>query len=45
MRPDEARSDDDRAPLLGSWARWYIVVLATLTARVTLFAWLAHHYR
>jgi hypothetical protein len=37
--------DDGRAPLLGSWARWYILVLATLTALVTVFAALSHHYR
>jgi hypothetical protein len=37
--------DDERAPLLGSWSRWYALVLMTLAALVAGFAALAHHYR
>jgi K+ transporter len=41
MPPD----DEDRAPLLGTWRRWYIVVLATLAAIVAGFAYLSAAYR
>lgn len=44
MRPP-SDDGDERAPLLGSWARWYLLVLATLTALVTAFAALSRHYR
>ncbi len=40
MRPD----DDAPAPLLGSWPRWYAVVLGTLAALVALFWWLSVHF-
>lgn len=42
------RRDDDadaRAPLFGSWPRWYAVVLGTLAALIAVFAALSHHYR
>ncbi len=40
------RDDDEaRAPLLGSWRRWYLVVLGTMAALVALFAYLTVHYR
>jgi hypothetical protein len=45
MPPDLEGPDDDRAPLLGTWRRWYLVVLATLAAIVALFAYLSAHYR
>ena len=44
MPPDRS-GGEGRAPLLGSWRRWYVVVLATLAALVALFAWLSAHYR
>jgi hypothetical protein len=37
--------DDERAPLLGTWRRWYVVVLATLAAIVAGFAYLSAVYR
>jgi hypothetical protein len=40
MPPD----DETRAPLLGSWRRWYVVVLATLAALVALFEFLTAYY-
>ncbi|MDB4966787.1 MAG: hypothetical protein JWN44_2476 [Myxococcales bacterium] len=40
-----AAEDGARAPLLGTWRRWYIVVLATMAALVALFAALSYHYR
>ncbi|HEX8954299.1 MAG TPA: hypothetical protein VF945_20740 [Polyangia bacterium] len=43
--PPERKSDEERAPLLGTWRRWYAVVLATLAALVALFAFLSAHYR
>jgi hypothetical protein len=42
MRPDEER---EPAPLLGTWRRWYAVVLGTLAALVALFEWLSVRYR
>jgi hypothetical protein len=42
MPPD---LDENRAPLLGTWRRWYIVVLATLAAIIALFAFLSAHYQ
>jgi hypothetical protein len=43
MPPDGV--DEKRAPLVGTWRRWYVVVLTTLAALVALFAWLSAHYR
>jgi hypothetical protein len=40
MPPD----DESRAPLLRTWRRWYLVVLATLAALVALFEFLTVHY-
>ena len=37
--------DEERAPLLGTWRRWYVVVAATLAALVALFAYLSAVYR
>jgi hypothetical protein len=46
MPPDSPVSDDDeRAPLLGTWRRWYTLVLAVMGVLVTLFAWASAHYR
>ena len=47
MPPDDRDGSDDenRAPLLGSWRRWYIVVLGTLAALIALFEYLSVHYR
>ena len=39
------RDDDDRAPLFGTWRRWYALVLGTLAALIGLFAALSRHYR
>ncbi len=43
--PPEPRLDDERAPLLGSWRRWYLLVLGTLAVLVAVFAALSRHYR
>ncbi len=40
MRPD----DESRAPLMGTWRRWYLVVLLTMGALVALFEFLSAHY-
>jgi hypothetical protein len=40
-----ANADEESAPLLGTWRRWYVLVLATLAALIAAFAALAHHYR
>ena len=45
MPPDENGLDENRAPLLGTWRCWYLVVLATLAASVALFAFLSAHYQ
>jgi hypothetical protein len=42
MPPD--RDDETRAPLLVTWRRWYVVVLATLAGLVALFEFLTAHY-
>jgi hypothetical protein len=39
------RGDDDAAPLLGSWRRWYALVLGMLAALVALFAALSARYQ
>jgi ABC-type branched-subunit amino acid transport system permease subunit len=46
MPPDPIdRDDEERAPLLGTWRRWYVVVLVTLAAIVAGFAYLSAHYQ
>jgi len=47
MPPDspDPGAAEDRAPLLGTWRRWYLVVLATMAELVALFAWASAHYR
>jgi len=40
MPPD----DENRAPLLATWRRWYLVVLVTLAGLVALFEFLTAHY-
>ena len=45
MSPDSPSDEERRAPLLGTWRRWYVVVLATMAALVALFAFLSAHYR
>jgi hypothetical protein len=46
MPPKGNEADDEaRAPMLGSWPRWYLVVLGTMAALVALFAYLSVHYR
>jgi hypothetical protein len=44
MSPDERARDDAPAPLLGSWRRWYTVVLLTTAGLVALFWWLSVHF-
>ena len=44
MRPDGDAGDEERAPLLRTWRRWYLVVLATMGALVALFDFLTAHY-
>ena len=41
MPPDD---DETRAPLVRTWRRWYVVVLATLAALVALFEFLTARY-
>ena len=43
--PPAAGADEERAPLVGTWRRWYVVVLAILAALIAAFAALSHHYR
>jgi hypothetical protein len=43
--PAPGDDDDDRAPLLGTWRRWYVVVLGTLAVLIAGFAALSRHYR
>ena len=48
MRPDDERAreaGDATAPLVGTWRRWYALVLGTLAALVALFEWLSVTYR
>jgi hypothetical protein len=52
MRPDDpgagdpnAAPGDGRAPLLGTWRRWYVLVLGTMIALTAVFAALSSHYR
>ena len=44
MRPEDGDADDERAPLLQTWRRWYLVVLTTMAALVALFEFLTVHY-
>jgi hypothetical protein len=43
MPPDSP--DEERAPVFGTWRRWYIVVLTTMGVLVALFAWASAHYQ
>jgi hypothetical protein len=43
--PTVAAVDEARAPVLGTWRRWYVLVLATLVVLIAGFAALSHHYR
>jgi hypothetical protein len=45
MPPDQLDSDEERAPVMGTWRRWYVVVLATMAALVALFEFLSAHYQ
>jgi hypothetical protein len=46
MPPDSPQSgDDERAPLLGTWRRWYTLVLAVMGVLVVLLAWASAHYQ
>jgi hypothetical protein len=45
MLPDSTDGDEDRAPLLGTWRRWYAVVLVVMGALVALFAYASAHYQ
>jgi hypothetical protein len=45
MPPEPADSDEEHAPLLGTWRRWYVLVLATMSVLVALFAWASAHYQ
>lgn len=40
----EPQGADDAPPILGSWRRMYILVLAVFAATVLLFAWLTRVY-
>jgi hypothetical protein len=42
---DGAPRPDDRAPLLGTWPRWYALVVAMLIAWIALMGWLTEHFR
>jgi hypothetical protein len=44
-RDDRGDDDDARAPVFGTWRRWYVVVLATLAALIAAFGALSLHYR
>ncbi len=44
-RGDDGARDDERAPLLGTWRRWYLVVLAALAAWIAIGAALSRVYR
>lgn len=40
------RSDaDERAPLLGSWPRWYALIAIELVALIALFWWFTVSFR
>ncbi len=43
--PGEIRPPLDAPPILGSWSRMYVLVLAVLVAGVLLFAWLTKVYQ
>jgi hypothetical protein len=43
--PTVAEVDEARAPVLGTWRRWYVLVFATLVVLVVAFAALSQHYR
>ena len=42
---DSESESDDAPPILGSWRRMYILVLAVFAATVLLFAWLTQVYK
>jgi len=37
-------SDDDKAPIFGSWKGWYIAVLVLLVVEILLFAWFTNYF-
>jgi hypothetical protein len=37
-------SSDDRAPLLGTWKAWYILVLVVLLLCMGAFYWFTKHF-
>lgn len=37
-------TEDDKAPLLGSWTAWYVLVLIVLLACIGAFYWFTKHF-
>jgi hypothetical protein len=44
MKKRIAQDDGDKAPLLGSWAAWYILVVVVLLLSIGAFYWLTKHF-
>ncbi|MCD2422274.1 hypothetical protein LQ567_05830 [Niabella pedocola] len=36
--------DEDRAPLLGSWTRWYVLMIVVLLLLIACFYWITKNY-
>jgi hypothetical protein len=45
MDNDAVESASARAPVLGTWRRWYALVLGTLAFLITLFSALSLYYK
>lgn len=44
MKKRMAQDEDDKAPLLGSWPAWYVLLIVVLLLLIGSFYWLTKHF-
>ncbi|MCF3108568.1 hypothetical protein LL912_07240 [Niabella sp. CC-SYL272] len=44
MQQNKDIQDEEKAPLLGSWTRWYVLVILVLLLLIACFYWITKNY-
>lgn len=44
MHMNKYTEDEEKAPLLGSWTAWYVLVLVVLMLLIACFYWITKNY-
>ena len=44
MKKQDPHRDEEKAPLLGSWTAWYVLVVVVLFLSIGAFYWLTKHF-